>query len=188
MHVYKFKLISESHDDFLREIEIRANQTFDDLHNFILEEIGFDNSQLASFYLSNGNWDKLEEITLLDMSEDDEHKIKTMNMLLSDVIEDPHQRLIYVYDFINLWTFYLEIIKIIPASNSATYPRCTKRIGMPPKQILSPVAPSTIVPDDSIDDEFEIDEDVDYDENSNDDNNYDDYFNELSEGFEEIKI
>ncbi|MDP4266737.1 MAG: hypothetical protein Q8880_04820 [Bacteroidota bacterium] len=184
MHVYKFRLTSEAQDDFSREIEIIANQTFDELHKFILEEIGFDKTQLASFYLSNGNWDKLDEISLLDMSEDEEHKMMTMALELNEVIEDPHQRLIYVYDFINLWTFYLEIIKIIPAAENVTYPRCTKRAGDPPKQYGNKaVVPGTIGEEEEFENELPEDEDNE----EEDGENYDDY-NEFSEGFEEIKM
>ncbi len=49
MAVYRFKVSFEEHEDISREIEIRSDQTFEDLHNAIQQAVGFDASQPASF-------------------------------------------------------------------------------------------------------------------------------------------
>ena len=69
MAVYKFSVTFEDYDDVYREIEIKSSQTFEDLHKAIQDSIGFDNKQLASFYMSNDMWRKGREITLMDMNE-----------------------------------------------------------------------------------------------------------------------
>ena len=48
---------------------------------------------------------------------------------LKDFIDDPHQRMIYEYDFINLKTFYIELIKVSPAQKNIIYPICTRSAG-----------------------------------------------------------
>jgi hypothetical protein len=53
--------------------------------------------------------------------------------ILSDFIDDPHQRLIYEYDFLNLKTFYIELLKTYEISSDDKYPQCVYASGELPK-------------------------------------------------------
>jgi hypothetical protein len=136
MAVYKFKVTFEEYDDVYRVIEIKSTQTFEDLHKAILDAIKFDQKQMASFYMSTDSWKKGQEITLEDMSEDVEHSIPVMrDSKLSQYIIDPHQKILYVYDFIEVWTFYIELTGIeIKEKAGVKYPVCAKSVGLAPKQ------------------------------------------------------
>lgn len=150
MHAYRFRILTDEQDDFVRDIEIMANQTFLDFHQYLVRLLEFDSNELASFSICNSKWYKLSEITLLDMeveeeTEEDEDnkkadKMKTFLMAdsrLNSFIEDPHQRLIYEYDFLNLRTFYLELTKILPAELGIQYPRCVFSEGALQKKAIS---------------------------------------------------
>ena len=69
---------------------------------------------MASFYVSNDSWDKGSEISLMDLSYDDElTESPTAIMkdaLIKDFIEEPDQKFILVYDFMRMWIFLLELI------------------------------------------------------------------------------
>ncbi len=139
MAVYKFKLTFEEYDDIYRMIEIKSSQTFFEFHKAILDSIGFDQKQLASFYMSNDSWKKEQEICLEDMSDpDDEESIPMPTMKesrLSMFINDPHQKIIYVYDFMEMWTMHLELVGIEIKEKAGTkYPVCSKSFGLAPKQ------------------------------------------------------
>lgn len=148
MHVYRFRILADEDDKFFREIEIKPAQTFLDFHK-ILQECGeFSDNEMASFYICDGNWNKLQEITLLDMGgenidDDDEEESSAVaspallmeSTRISQCINDPHQRMIYVYDFLNMWTFYIELFKIVPATDGAQYPRCIKCQGKLDKKV-----------------------------------------------------
>jgi hypothetical protein len=140
MAVYKFKVSFEEYEDIYRVIEIKSAQTFLDLHKAILDSIGFDQKQLASFYMSTDSWKRGQEITLEDMSDDEDEdpakKIPIMKKAqLQDYIDDPHQKIIYVYDFIEMWTLHLELVGIeMKEKAGVKYPACTKTIGPSPKQ------------------------------------------------------
>jgi hypothetical protein len=147
MHIYKFRILLEDNEQFFREIDIKANQTFEDFHQVLVTTAGFDNSEMSSFYICDSKWSKQQEICLCDMSlpeeaeeedadEDDRGKkqkkapILTMcNTTLKDAINDPHQRLMYVYDFLKMHTFYIELYKIKEAEKGVTYPLVVKSIG-----------------------------------------------------------
>ncbi len=154
MHAYRFRILSEEQDDFLRDVEVLATHTFEEFHKYLMGLFEFESNELASFSICNGKWFKLSEITLIDMRfeeqtddfEDEElaskPKMKTYLMSESRIknfIEDPHQRIIYEYDFLKLKTFYLELAKIVQAEDGAEYPRCVKSEGSLPKKV-QPIA------------------------------------------------
>lgn len=139
MAVYKFKVTFEEYDEVSRVIEIKSSQTFLDFHKAILDAIGFDQKQMASFYMSDDSWRKEQEISLEDMSDyenDNSIPIPTMkDSRLSMFVNDPHQKIVYIYDYMEMWTFHIELVGIDAKEKAGTkYPLCTKTIGIAPKQ------------------------------------------------------
>jgi hypothetical protein len=139
MALYKFKLTFEEYEDIFRVIEIKSTQTFFEFHKAILDSVGFDQKQMASFYMSNDTWKKEQEITLEDMSDDnDENSIPIPTMKdsrLSMFVNDPHQKIVYVYDFLEMWTMHLELVGIeMKEKAGVKYPLCSKSVGLAPKQ------------------------------------------------------
>lgn len=76
--IYRFRITLNGDETTFRDIEIEATDSFEDLHNVILQSFGFDGLEMASFYLANEEWEPLEEITLFDMSEEEETSKLTM--------------------------------------------------------------------------------------------------------------
>lgn len=142
MAAYRFRVSFEEDSDVYRDIEIKSEQTFEDFHRVLVKAFEFANQEMASFYMSDDNWRKGEEITLEDMSDGDDKKVRIMSKsIIADFIEDPHQKMIYVYDFFNMWTFTIELMKIIPKEDSKqTYPFVAKSTGDVPKQFKGPQA------------------------------------------------
>ncbi len=133
MAVYKFRVTFEDYEDIYRDIEIKSTHTFFDFHEIILQSIGFDMKHAASFFASDDFWRKGTEITLLE--EDLEPGVKLMkNTKISAFIERPNQRFIYLYDKQVLWSFQIELIKLVQEDLKAKYPRCLKTVGQAPKQ------------------------------------------------------
>jgi hypothetical protein len=163
MHAYKFRLLSDENDEFLRDVEIKSTQTFSDLHSIIKKIAGIDGNELASFFICDRKWNKLKEITLIDMVEEDydieediedEEKEQEYRMPLSvmdksfikDYIDDPHQRLLYEYDILNQSSLYIELIKISPTDPKTKYPVCVKSKGTltAPKMVKEDFFPEEI--------------------------------------------
>ncbi len=135
MKVYKFRLQCEDQHDVVREIEIKADQTFKDLHDVIVKTLKLDGEELASFHITSDNWDKLVEITLIDMSGDADEEldrddqVQTVFVMdetkLEQFLDEKGQKLIYEYDFLQLQTFQLELIGILKNHNNGKYPKVT---------------------------------------------------------------
>ncbi len=149
MLIYRFKIRFEDHEEFLREIELLADQTFEDFHQTILGNLGLDPGMLASFFVCDHRYRKQKEVQLVDMhpqdppgeedeTQSDDNDAPLMHeSLLKDYIDDPHQRLLFVYDNINQWTFYIELGRILPADNDQTYPRIRKSVGAVPRELVA---------------------------------------------------
>jgi hypothetical protein len=146
--VYRFKVTFEDNEDVYREIEIKSTQNFEDFHNTIIQSIGFDNMHDASFFISDDYWRKGEEIRLKAAE-----GLRQMNKCkMALLIDDPHQKFVYIYDPKTLWTFMVELLKIVPDDAKATYPKIAKSIGEAPRQhIAGNVVP--IVEDEEFDDD-----------------------------------
>ena len=134
--VYRFLLLSDEVDNFKREIQIDSQSTFFDLHKEILKCTGYDSNQLYSFFLCDDDWSKLTEITLIEMDTSSEEDSYVMDStLLEDLIEDEHQKLIYIFDPLNERVFFIELREIITGKDIMD-PVCSKSSGIPPKQFV----------------------------------------------------
>ncbi len=146
MQAYRFRLLYEEQDDFLRDIEIKPGQTFKDFHDIVLQSVDIEGNELASFFMCDPLWNKQLEITLIDMGlkepdpefdDDDDRKpvnvpipVKIMqDVKIREVIDDPHQRILFEYNFLNPRTFFIELIKIVDADPKKNYPQCVKKEG-----------------------------------------------------------
>jgi hypothetical protein len=147
MHIYKFRILLEDNEQFFREIDIKATQTYEDFHKVLNSSAGFDGTELSSFYICDSKWNKLQEISICDLTDeeaeektkdfdDDEKPAKEKKAILTmcdtklrDTINDPHQRIIYVYDFLKMHTFYIELYKIKEAEKGLNYPAIIKSQG-----------------------------------------------------------
>lgn len=160
MAVYRFRVTFEDNEEVYREIEIKSSQTYEDFHNCILQSINFDNTHNASFFISDDMWRKGEEITLRPSEtnetnrKDTETAVRQMSKCkMAALIDDPHQKFVYVYDPITGWTFTVELVKILSDNDKIKYPVCTKSIGEAPKQYKKATDTPVVVEDDEFDDE-----------------------------------
>ncbi|MFW5754487.1 MAG: IS1096 element passenger TnpR family protein, partial [Marinilabiliaceae bacterium] len=97
--IYKFRIISNENEEFIREVAIDSGATFLDLHNFLIEELGYEDGQMTSFFITDKNWHKETEITLIDMTDEQIPGIKVMESTkLGELITEKKQRLLYVFD------------------------------------------------------------------------------------------
>ncbi len=168
--LYRFRVILDAEEDVFRDIEIMANNTLEDLHNTILQSFGFDGTEMASFYISDDDWNQGEEISQFDMTEGGS-SIRLMNeTTLDSVVSESQTKLIYVYDFLSMWTFLVELGEIAEPEPGMDYPNLMFVHGQ-----LPAAAPEKdfIAEDEGIgadyDEDFDIDDydDLSFDENWN---------------------
>ena len=98
--IYRFTIISDEVDDFVREIQIDPEATFYDFHEAILKSVGYTNDQMTSFFICDDDWEKEKEITLEEMDDNPEMDSWVMKETpISELVEDEKQKLLYVFDY-----------------------------------------------------------------------------------------
>lgn len=134
--IYLFRIISDEDQEFYRDLVIDSADTFMDFHEVLQENLGYDPSQLASFFITNENWEKLREITLIDMMQDPSVETLTMeSVTLEEHVEDPDQRMIYVFDFFSERAFFIELIETSEQTSPRPTPFIAKERGPAPPQL-----------------------------------------------------
>lgn len=120
--IYKFRAILDAEEDVFRDIAIQEEDTLEDLHNAIVNAFGFDGLEVASFYTCDDQWNQEEEIPMFD-SGDVPGEMKIMSDYpLNQLLGEDQTKIIYVYDFINMWTFLVELAAVEEAETSVIYP------------------------------------------------------------------
>ena len=162
--IYRFRVIldNDTEDDIFRDLEIRETDTMEDLHNIINQSFGFNGLEMASFYVSDEHWNQGEEISMFDVSEDS-NTVKLMNETkINDVVHEAQTRLIYIYDFLSMWTFYVELAEIVEEAEGHDYPNLMFVHGQIPDE-----APEKSFEADDAEAFNDFDEDMDIDEYDN---------------------
>lgn len=158
--MYKFRIILDSKQDVIREIAISRGFTLEELHQTIINAFGFDGLEMASFYHTDFDWNQGEEIPLFNMNEQVGGLSQMSDYKIEMIFNNQNKNLLYVYDFMNLWTFFIEFIDEYVTNEDKTIPLLLFSLGE-----LPPQAPKKEfeIPEDDEDDEFD---DIDYNDPS----------------------
>ena len=164
--IYKIRIILDAEEDIFRDLEVEAHVSMEDFHNAITQAFGFLGNEMASFYTCDEEWQQDEEIALFDMSESGSD-IRLMNeTFLEDLVDENNPKLIYVYDFLNMWTFFIELADIVEKEDGRAYPNVLFSFGELPESPPEKNFESENSAFD-FDDTFENYDDLDFDENWN---------------------
>ena len=130
--VYKIRVILNTEEDVIRDIAIDADSNLEDLHNAITNSFGFTGDQMASFYRSDETWVQGEEHPLFDLGEGNDRKVQMINVLVNEVLQEENDKMLYVYDFFNMWSFYVELIQTDFDYNNVEIPSLLFSLGLLP--------------------------------------------------------
>jgi hypothetical protein len=136
MAVLKFRVYYEEDDSVYRDVLVKHNQHFLELHQIILKAYEFDQKHQATFFRSNDHWQRGREISLEKY--DKEYRVAPLLMsetTIGSEIKDPNQKFVYQYDFVKGWNFLIELIHVSKEENSKLeYPAIAKSEGIGPSQ------------------------------------------------------
>lgn len=134
--IYTFRIVSDEVDNFRREIQIDADNTFLDLRNAICDSVGYDKNQLSSFFLCDDGWEREQEISVEDMGTDSSQDVYLMeDTPISDFVEDEGQKLVWVFDYLTERSFFIEMKKSMPGQHLSE-PLCSISQGNPPAEFV----------------------------------------------------
>ncbi|MBE6177310.1 MAG: plasmid pRiA4b ORF-3 family protein [Rikenellaceae bacterium] len=121
--VFRFRMLSDENDRFVRDYEVMYDMTLRDFHEFLLEALEYEPC-MASFFTADNRWEKLREFTLMDMGEGGPDAPEAMDQVtLGQVIHHLRDRLIYLFDLFGDRAYYLELTGAYEADAEGHYPR-----------------------------------------------------------------
>lgn len=162
--IYRFTIISDEADDFVREIQIDPGATFFDFHQAILKSVNYANDQMTSFFICDEDWEKEQEITLEEMDTDSEMDSWVMSeTTISELVEDEKQKLLYIFDYMTERCFFIELSEIITGKETKAA-ICTYKKGEAPKQTIDFEELTAAGKSLDLDENFYGDQDFDLDE------------------------
>lgn len=135
--IYRLLLLSEENDFFRREIKIDSEATFLELNDFILKTLKYDTHELSTFYVCDEDWQKEQEVTLMDMgfSNSDTDSYLMSETRLEELIENKGDHLLFVFDMLSERGFFIELMELLPGTLSQ--PELTLSEGKAPEQTSS---------------------------------------------------
>ena len=148
----KFRIILNVEEDVLRDIIVDASTSLLEFSKIISDQFGFDSTEISTFHISNENWEQLEEIKIYKIDDQDEIMDKAP---ISNYFVLNGDKMIFVYDFLNYWTFFVELYEIDKLINSKLKFECINSVGDVPKE-----APSDIYNNTDVVDSFDQDENL----------------------------
>jgi hypothetical protein len=176
--IYRFIILSDEADNFRRDITIDSDATFLDLHNAILDSVGYTKDQMTSFFICDEDWSKKIEITLVEMDSNAEEDSYVMEKVrLNELLEEERQKLIYVFEYLTDRSFFMELKEIIPGKNQEKT-AVVRSDGKAPVQLSQPedLDFSAVTSNTVLEEEDFFNDDINLDEYDEDD------FGNLSEG------
>lgn len=130
--IYKLRIIYDNPEDILRDIAIESNVSLEDFHNVIVNAFGFDGGEVASFYTCDDNWNQQDEIPLFDTGDIPGNVRIMSDFVLDDILYKKSTKMIYVYDFLNMNTFFVELAEISDNEAGEEYPQLLFSLGVMP--------------------------------------------------------
>tara|TARA_Y100000389_G_C17269830_1_gene417384 strand:+ start:346 stop:792 length:447 start_codon:yes stop_codon:yes gene_type:complete len=125
---YNIRVILESKEDVIRDIEINSDCLLSELHYYLIECFDLNKNELASFYTTNDELEIIDEIPLVSFEDIGPNMENTK---LEIVLDEHNNNLIYVHDYLKMWRFLIELKSKDVDFNIK---KCVSKIGKMPKE------------------------------------------------------
>lgn len=127
---YSLRVALEGGGDVWRIVQIRGDQTLEELHEAICDAFNWDMDHLWAFFMNNRYWDPQEEYGPPEVGEGaGDAAATTIDILGLEVGGE----FCYIFDFGDEWRHAIEVVEIEPADDGP-YPRIVETRGEAPPQ------------------------------------------------------
>jgi|TARA_B110000263_G_scaffold218823_1_gene205709 hypothetical protein len=121
----------EYKEDVIRDIEISSTSNLEELHYAIITAFELEKNELASFYMTNEDFELLQEIPLLSIDEEENPMLGMNEVIISSILTKQGSQLLYVYDFMKMWRFLITLTE--KKEEIISEPKCVKSVGEMPE-------------------------------------------------------
>ena len=114
----KLRATLECNEDVIREFIIDENLTLEELHRSITKNFKLNDFEMAFIFQTDSDLNIGEEITLYDTSEKIGESIVMNQIIISTLLYSNETQLIYIYDFLKMWRFYIQYVEKVNSIES----------------------------------------------------------------------
>jgi hypothetical protein len=159
--IYKLRVILDAEADVFRDLELPSDFTLEQLLAAIIQSFNLEEGEMGSFYISDEDWNQSTEISMEDFGEPGGLLMRDVTIAVG--FPEHYSRLILVYDFLSMWTFFVELVSI-RKGDTGTYPQEALRFGERPAQAPEKSFDASDSQKNLFDGAFEDEEDDDFEE------------------------
>lgn len=126
-NTYRIRLdIADAKPPIWRRLDVGSHLGLDDLHVVIQTAFGWTDSHLHRFGVGTGIWDRDTELYLcsFDVDDEDEKGIPEEQVRLDEVLVEPGDTLLYIYDYGDDWDHRIRLEKITDRLTDAPPATC----------------------------------------------------------------
>lgn len=126
-------ILDTDKSDIFRDIVVTPSENLSHLADVIVAAFEVAPGEMSSFYLSDDEWNQGDEIPMMDMGFSKEPTLDMQKVLIENSLGRPHQRMLFVYDFIKMWTFFVETIEETAIAEGMETPYISLAVGDNPE-------------------------------------------------------
>ena len=128
---FSFRVSLTDSPDVWRVVQLRGDQTLEDLHEAICDAFEWDADHLWAFFMNNRFWDPKEEYGPPEVGEGAGDATETA---LESVSLEQGQEFCYIFDFGDEWRHDIRVEKAGLPPDGGEYPRIVEEHGAAPQQ------------------------------------------------------
>lgn len=121
----------EHKNDVIRNIEIDSEKSLEELHYEIIKSLNLNKREMASFYMTDEEFNLLKEIPLFKIDEKEVGACEMKEISITSVFPNINSQLIYVYDFMKMWRFLVTYIS--KSENNKDHSKVIYQVGKMPE-------------------------------------------------------
>lgn len=129
--IFRMRMLSDEDDCFLRDYEVPADFSLNDLHTFIRDDLRYSERPDVTFFTADGNWNRLREF---DRRPTTDGSLSMKDTQLDHVVRRCGDRLVYRFDPAGERAYYLETVEALHPQPGKRYPRVMFSNGAAPDQ------------------------------------------------------
>ncbi len=102
--------LDDERNNVLRQVIVDGESSLFDLHQQLVDYFSLPKGEMASFYYVEGEWEVGREIPIEAF--DPKAQPETMLTTTVEDVFSQESRMVFVYDFLALWSFFVERVKL----------------------------------------------------------------------------
>jgi Plasmid pRiA4b ORF-3-like protein len=139
-HILVVDLVQKRRSKVVREIEVRSESNLYDLAKAIVAAYGFDFDHAFGFFSRTGEdyfhserkYELFADMEELAAEHPDSKNVRRTKV--SEVWTSPEDKMLFLFDYGDLWRFTVKLVGFGTAEPKRKYPRILKKTGIPPEQ------------------------------------------------------